>query len=140
MEFLHQGFLDGCKAEYDAGNQYALMQAIWVCAKESHPIPQWAADPYIRGFEACRQGNAKSWDDVFGRPYAKGAQLNALMKRHSKQWPLVNRIREIRAADPTRALDENLFEEVGIEFVLSKTLVSDYYYDARKRAKKCGLW
>lgn len=103
-------------------------------------MPEWAADAYVRGFEACRHGSAKSWDDVFGRPHAKGTSLKALMRRHKYQWPLVNRIREIRAADPTRALDGSLFEEVGKEFDLGKTLASDYYYDAKKTAEKYSLW
>ena len=140
MEYINQGFLNGCKAEYEAGNQWALMQAIRVCASDDVPMPNWVATAYVKCFEACRIGEAKSWDDVFGKPHPKGSNLSAILKRHKNQWPLVNRIRELKAADPTLALDEGLFEKVGKEFGLGKTLASEYYYDAKQTAEKYGLW
>lgn len=134
------GFLDGCRAEYEAGNKVALMQAIHVCGIDRIPLPDWVASAYSRCFESVRMARAKSWDDVFGKPFPKGSNLIAIHKRRKHQWDLVNRIRLIRESEPGTALDAALFERVGKEFGLGRSLAQDYYYEAKQHADRYGLW
>jgi hypothetical protein len=132
-------FLDGCKEQFDKGNKWALMQAIYVCAVEKIPLPIWAAQAYEIAFKAAEKGNAKSWDDVFGKPYPSGTHLHKIVKRHAILWPLYQRAKEIVQGPPKRAVDESLFEDVAREFHIGKTLASEYYYEAKRITKLFGF-
>lgn len=132
-------FLDACKEEYDIGNKWALMQTIYVCAIESRPLPIWATQAYETAYNAARTGKAKSWDDVFGKPYPPGTHLNKVAKRDEILWPLYQRVQEIISTSPERPIDVSLFEEVAKEFYIGKTLASEYYYEAKRINKSLGL-
>jgi hypothetical protein len=131
-------FLDGCKEKYENGNQWALMQALYVCAREGASLPKWVAHAYVKAYEAARTGHAKSWDDVFGSPYPKGTHFRKVIKHHEILWPLYSRAKEIVQTNPNQAIDESLFEQVGEEFNIGKTLASEYYYEAKDLSNAIG--
>lgn len=132
-------FFDGCKEEYEKGNKWALMQAILVCAMENIPLPKWTAQAYELAYDAVRTGKAKSWDDVFDKPYPPSTHLNKVAKRCEILWPLYQRVQEIISKSPGRPVDVSLFEEVAREFCIGKTQASEYYYEAKQINKSLGL-
>lgn len=136
---MHAGFIEGCKEEYEKGNKFALMQVIYLCSCEKIPLPDWTAQGFTSAFNKVRIGEVKSWDDVFGNPHPKGKHLNAIKKRNSLIWPIYERVREIKNLEPSVPIDEHLFERIGNEFHISKTSVSDYYYEAKAINKKLGF-
>ena len=76
---------------------------------------------------------AKSWDDVLGRPYRKGIHHEARRKRRQYRKVVYDRILEIKKAEPDTAIDGALFERVGRELGIGgKTLVEEYYYSVKK--------
>lgn len=140
MPYINQLLLDDCEKRFATGDLGSLLIAIWCCAKDKQPLPEWASKAFITAYESGVAGEAKSWDDVFGKPYPKGSNLNAIKKRMEKRGALANRIRQLKIDDPSIAIDETLFERVGAEFGVGKTLASEFYYEVKNWMEKNGVW
>ena len=130
--FAHHRVEEQRKA-FEAGDKFALMHALRICANHALPMPDWAARAYIRAYDTIVNARAKSWDQVLGAPYSKGTHLAAVRKRRKLQVAVRNRIRALRQSDPDLPIDAALFERVGMELGLGKTLAAEYYYTAKKR-------
>ncbi len=114
------------EAEFEAGDKNALLAAIHICATHCLVLPEWLAKAYISEYDKVLRHEVGSWDDAFGRPFPKGKHLNAARKKREKAGEVWHRVRQLH--DQGRPIDEALFEEIGKEFALGKTLVSEYYY------------
>ena len=100
-------------------------------------IPPWAAKAYIVRFRKVLHLEADSWDAAFGRPYPKGLHLAKARRRRELRFRVYGRVRDL-TKDGT-ALDERLFERVGDEFEIGKTLCNDLYYEAVRFLERRGL-
>jgi len=122
--------VDECHTRFEMGDQYALMTALRICACHTLAWPEWVAEAYIRGYDTVNNRRAKSWDEVFGSPLPKGAQLAAQRKKRKLMFAVHNAVTAEMARHPNRPIDEALFTEIGLPFNIGKTLTSEYYYDA----------
>lgn len=123
--------LSELKDSFNAGDKSALMEAIFVCATSNLPLAPWAAYAYDQAYSKIALAQFKSWDDVFGVPYPKGTQLNAIKKRNRLQIKVYDTVEaEVKSG---RVVGESLFEDVGKKYAICKTLASEYYYDLKKR-------
>jgi hypothetical protein len=129
-EALHR--LDALQRQFSEGDKFALMQAIGVCANHGLVMPKWVARGYIKGYYAVLNCNTDSWDGAFGRPYRKGFHLGKARLRRELRFAVRNRISEIRIAEPKTPIDDGLFERVGKEFGIGKTLCNRLYYEAER--------
>ena len=127
--------LDECRKNYEE-DRYQLMTAIRICAAHHLPLPDWAADAYIKAYDSVNNARAKSWNTVFGLPYPKGTHLSAVRKRRIKKFAVWNEITQILKTQPDTPIDEYLFEMVGKKFGLGKTLASEYYYAAKQQLER----
>lgn len=140
--------LDGLGKSFESGDRAALFAAIRICASRDLPLPPWAVVAFIAGYDAVLNCRADSWDDVFGRPWPKGFHLGRARHRRHKRFQIFHRIRDIRESNPDQVLDDRLFEEIGKEFAVAKTLCKKLYYQAgggeaegrtRARARASGI-
>lgn len=122
--------LEQLRARYEQGNKFALMSAIRECANHDLIMPRWVGAGYIAAFDTILNYRSKDWNEVFGSPIQKGANLAALRKKRRLKFAVFNEIVEIRQRDPDRAIDAGLFESVGKQFNIGKTLAEEYYYAA----------
>lgn len=120
------------EAVFNGGGEWALMRAIFECAKCELPLPEWVAKAYLRAYHKVAQCEEKSWDAVFGKPYPKGTNLEALKKKRNLKFAVFNTIISAVKSDPDTAIDAGLFEKVGREFNIGKTLAEEYYREASK--------
>lgn len=123
-------FLKELEKQFAAGEKFALMAALRVCARISVPMPDWVAENYILAHDTILNYRAKSWDDVFGASLPKGAHLNALRKKRMFMYAVYNEV--IKRANDGKPVDEFLFEDVGRLFHIGKTLAGEYFYEAKK--------
>jgi len=124
------------RKSYETGERFALMNALRICARCALPMPDWVARAYIRGYDAVVNARSKSWDEAFGEPYPKGTHLNALRKRRKFQFAVWNRVMEAKHRGvPT---DEALFEQIGEEFGIKKTLAQEYFASVKAFWKRFG--
>jgi hypothetical protein len=115
-------------------NKY-ILPALFECAMDGLPIPAWCAQAFINAFRDVRHYREKSWDDVFGKPHPKGMQIAAKRRKKMLEFAVLGRVREIKAENPDTPIDESLFEEIGKELGICKTLVGEYYYSAKGKLK-----
>jgi hypothetical protein len=123
--------LDALERQYAKGDGFALLQAIKVCVNHDLVIPRWAAIAFIQGFYAVLNCRTDSWDGAFGPPYPKGMHIAKARQRRLLRFQVYNRINEILKSDPKPPIDEGLFERVGDEFGIGKTLCNRLYYQAK---------
>ena len=140
LSYINPPLLDDGEKRFATGDRGSLLVAIWYCAKKRQPLPEWASKVFITAYESGVGGEVKSWDDVFGKPYPKGSNLNAIKKRLEKRGALTNRIRQMKNKDPSIAIDVALFEKVGSEFGVGKTLANEYYYEVKHWMEKWSVW
>jgi len=127
---LHQ--LNEHKRLFEEGGQYSLMTAIRICANHDLLLPDWVSKAYIKAYDTVTNAKAKSWNTVFGMPYPKGTHLSAVRKKRMLKFKVWNDIKLIIKMNPETAIDESLFERVGKDNALGKTLAGEYYYEVVK--------
>lgn len=125
---LHE--LEQLRAQYEQGEKFTLMLAIRKCANHDLIMPRWVGAGYIAAFDTILNYRSKDWNEVFGNPIPKGANLAAKKKKRDFEFAVFNEIVSIRKFNPNRAIDVSLFEEVGKKFNIGKTLAEEYYYSA----------
>jgi hypothetical protein len=116
---------------FEAGDGFSLMHAIRECSRHELPLPPWAAAAYIARFDRILTLRESSWDAVFGRPFPKGSHLKSARLRRELRPVVALRVDEIVAAEGC-PIDDELFERVGVEFKIGKTLANELYYDAKR--------
>lgn len=133
---LHE--LDELEKRFDAGDRWALMLGIRKCANFDLVMPEWLACAYIKAFDTVNNHRVKSWDDVFGPPLTKGAQLSARRKKREKSVHVWNEVQshllaeqvwneKTRQWESARPIDDELFTKVGEKLGLGLTLTKTYY-------------
>lgn len=134
---LYQWFalkrLETYQEGFEKGDKFLLMLALKECAQHDLIIPDWVARAYLLGFYGVVNARIKTWDEAFGALYKKGANLKAIRKRRLLSVAIMNAINDILSCKPDTPIDSALFERVGRNFNIGKTLAADYYYSAKKQ-------
>ncbi|MDR6857226.1 hypothetical protein [Variovorax guangxiensis] len=106
----------------------ALMDAISRVAKEGLVMPAWMAEAYLVRYSKIEKLEVGSFDEAFGPlPFKPGQRLKNLNQRR-RLIPLVSRaLIDALNAEPTRAIDADLFEEVGKKFGYGHTTTEQIY-------------
>jgi hypothetical protein len=123
--------IEELRKRYESGDKSAVPLCLEYCMWSQQPIPPWLATAFG---EACRKVHmreVKSWDDVFGRPLAKGKRLETERRDAKIARPLFLMIQDRRKAGA--AINKELFHKVGKEFGVSGTVASEIYYGVRGR-------
>lgn len=130
------------------GDGFAVLACIRVCVTNQLIAPNWLAYAFNRRYDKVLNCRSGSWDEAFGKPYA-GKHVAKLRQRREFRFQVYNRVNEVRSegahyeinedgslrlVSPT-PIDEALFERIGKDFRIGKTLCSELYYDALKRIK-----
>lgn len=118
--------IEALKQDIDAGDGFVVLHCIRLCVTHGLVAPEWLAYAFNRRYyqvSSCRVG---TWDEAFGKPYP-GKHLAKLRQRRELKFDVY-----LRVSESTQAIDEALFERVGHEFGIGKTLCSELYYEAKK--------
>jgi hypothetical protein len=139
LEQLKELFLNGSRnprARLDRGGPIALFQAIELCGRSNVPLPAWAASAFSKGFDRVLWAEVNTWDKAFGRPWPKGTKL-IVARRHqmmmTRIYERVLALHDGRGGSPPRKIDNSLFEDVGKEFGIKRSLCSKLYLHERHR-------
>lgn len=123
----------GLRAQYESGDNVALLDAVHLCAMYGIPMPAWCAQTFLNKYRSVIHYEKRTWDDAFGKPHPKNVQLSAKKKKHRLGIQVYSEVRRIRQEEPDTPIDAGLFERVGKKFGLGKTLAEEYYYQMAKR-------
>ncbi|WP_028995064.1 hypothetical protein [Azonexus hydrophilus] len=119
---------------YNNGDDFALMEALYSCSCHGLKMPDWVAAGFRHGYRQILACNAKSLDEVFGRPFPKGKHLNALRKRRNIRFAIWNKVGDILRAEPGTPINRELFKRVGREVSppVGGSEAEEIYYEAKK--------
>jgi hypothetical protein len=118
------------KRQFEAGNKSVLLNTIYLCLEMKRPLPEWARVAFLDAYEAAGRFEIRSWNEVFGQPVPKSTHLKTERRKEQLRWTIILRVEDLKAE---KAIDKNLFEQVGKELGISGTVASDIYYDERSR-------
>src|SRR5262249_15284543 len=96
-------------------------------------MAQWVTNALRDNFDRARNGEIESWEDVFGKPWGRGQRRAALTRR--RQVELWWQIRTLREKEGV-AINNELFERVGKDFGLSRSVASRFYYEVEKYGRR----
>lgn len=108
------------------------LHGVDVCAQHGLPMPAWLADAFHQRFARVMGAEAGSWDEAFGRPYPKGAQLARVQQRMKVRGAIFRDVTEALLLKPPRPLSAGLFDEIGMRHNVSKTVAETIYREACK--------
>jgi len=117
------------RCEFESGNKLALAYALREIASLSCPLPEWLSTAINDGIDQMTNYQLESWDQVFGSVLRKGEQRQNARRNaelREKIHPMV--IRAI-LGNPDLAFDDLLFEEIGAQLDIGKTLVKKLFYE-----------
>lgn len=117
---------------FRAGNRFALFQAVAACARCDLQMPTWVARGFLRGYDAVVNLRMGSWDEAFGRPYPKGMHIAKGRLRRLKRFQVYSAAKCILACEPATPIDERLFERVGKDCGVSRSVANQLYYEAKR--------
>jgi hypothetical protein len=108
------------------GDEYALVNALRYCAMWCRPLPSWVAKKICRAHSQLRDGELRSWNDVFGKPFPGKRRKGILTRR--KAVHVWHDVRELHEKE-SRRMDDSLFEDVGKRYRFSATTAKNPYYE-----------
>jgi hypothetical protein len=117
------------RKEYEAGDQTALLPMILICVQDQRPLPDWAGTAFENAYYRALAGEARSWDDVFGKPYPKGKHVHSSSGKLSRAFVVHARVRDYKKKGVP--IDVKLFDRVGRDTGFGgSTVVGKLYYKA----------
>jgi hypothetical protein len=126
----HELMLEAFEGALDSGDKGALLKVIWYCARHRLPLPERTSTAFLKAYRDVTSFKKRSWDDVFGVPHRKGINLGYAQHKKKDGLNVYIRIRHL-STKKGRAIDNNLFEEVGREFGMSRAVCARVYAEAR---------
>jgi hypothetical protein len=121
------------RSYFEDGEKDALLFAIVFAARNDVPLPRWAAEAYLVIWQRAREGEIKSWDEVFGKPWGKGSRRAAPLRAWRRSLQVWRRIKQLsEAGEP---ITDDLFARVGVELGMSRPVVNRTYYKMKKCEK-----
>lgn len=112
-----------CRKQYEAGDRFALMRAIYFCLRAGAVVPQWAASAYAEAFRRVEKKEIASWDAAFGAPWPKGMHLARARERDRLKHTVWERIH----GQPGK---EELFARVAEKLNIKEGTCRELYYEA----------
>jgi hypothetical protein len=129
--------IESRKAQIKKGDGFEVLSCIKWCINHGLVSPVWLCKEFNKRYDSVLNLKAKSWDDPlsFGKPYKKGFNLNAAKKQKHKMYAVYAEIKRRLNSSPKPPIDDHLFEIIGKQFAIGKTLAKEYYYKAEKQFK-----
>jgi hypothetical protein len=130
--------LERARERYEAGDLPELLHAIYLCALDNLPIPDWADRAFRRAYTKGVHGELDggtpkkqvSWAEVFGRPCTKAGHKAFLRDINGPRriWSLVVDAK----LDGPESIDNDLFQRIGARLGMCRTRVTELYKIARR--------
>jgi hypothetical protein len=82
----------------NGGDSGALLRFISECFRADRAVPKWAQEKFKNAVDRVSRQQAKSWEEVFGRPLKKGKQLEAARRKAELPPKIWHRVGELSSA------------------------------------------
>ncbi len=127
---IHNLHLEELQIRYERGDKVALFRAIGYCGKNNLLLPEWLIQSFCDSWYKWVRYDVKTLGEAFEIEWPKGKSLAAAKKKRNKEFEVYTRI--TRLHEGGESIDEALFQKVGHDLGLGKTLTSEYYYSVKQ--------
>jgi hypothetical protein len=131
-EFIDGQWLTDQLAEaeraFEAGDRTQILHGVQLCTVfglDRRKWPEWLDRAFNDAYETGFSGAIRSWDDVFGKPIAKGKHKAERLRQRLTLF-IVHHVEQLHAEGTP--IEKGLFEEVGRKASISGTTASKLYY------------
>jgi hypothetical protein len=121
--------IKNCEPRFRRGSKHALFHALFVCIVYCRPLPAWVSKELWLAYCRLRDGQLRSWEDVFGKPFL-GKRRKGILTRRKAPFVYAE-VCELHEKEG-RALDDFLFEDVGKTFRIGTTTAKNLYYEYKR--------
>lgn len=131
--------LEGYRQRFECsegdGRAQALLQAVCFCHDQQIVAPEWAVEAFARASNAWFRLQVGSLDEAFGaETMTDGRRMQALRRRRAR--PAINlAIMHAKNSNPPVSINEELFQKIGNDVGLCKTIVQEIYYRKKRKSK-----
>ena len=117
--------LDMYKTIYEQGQRYSVIPALALCFSSNLEIPKWVKAGYLTALEQLYNGDHTTLDHALGMKRGRGKRGKSHKLSSDQEHKIYARVCELRQQG--MAVDDSLFESVGKEFGIGKTLAKETY-------------
>ena len=118
--------IDALQAAYEAGDTFALLDAVAQCALRELIMPEWVIRGFLDRYRSVTQHKVRTLDEAFGTCLPKGAKLGAYRQAREKGIIAYGEVK--RRHDEGESIGTDLFRSVGEGLNIGESKVRDYYY------------
>ena len=116
--------------DYESGDNFALLEAVEICALSNLKLPEWVADGFIENFQKLKQLEVKSLDDAFNFHLTKGMHTKSYKAK--KRQDLLVFVACLEASGnglplTRRTPNESAFDSVSEQFPISASQAEKIY-------------
>ena len=111
--------------QFQAGDTVALFKAVHLCLRAG-VAPSWVRQAFDEGLKNVIERDAVSWDEAFGGPYRKGAQIKSVKRRRKLLLPVYEEVMRLHVEEK-RPIDLWTFAAAGKKFGIGHTLAGELY-------------
>jgi hypothetical protein len=94
-------------------------------------MPVWVSEAFISGYDKVLNGRVRSWDEAFGPTGLERKNLENLRRNRKLKYDVFVRVMELKGGSEKFPTDDFLFETIGDEFGIKKTLANRLYYEVK---------
>lgn len=117
------------RKQFEAGEDWALLDAVDFCAHAGMRMPVWLANAFCQRYANWRLFRVRSLDKAF-KVERKGARRS---ERAQREWLKPRVVWQVLRLRTKMAIDDALFELVGKSLDISSSTARDIYYEAKAR-------
>jgi hypothetical protein len=131
---FNRKLLEQKQKDYDGGDNFALLEAVEICALSDIKLPEWAADGYIETFQKIKQLDIRSLDDAFNFHLPKGKHIDSHKSRKRLNLPVFVACLEANKDGlplTRKSRKESAFDLVGRQFNISAGLAEKIYQEVK---------
>jgi hypothetical protein len=122
--------VDARRQQFEAGEDWALLDAVDFCARGGMAMPLWLANAFCERYASWSLFETRTLDAAF-RVERKGARLP---DRARREWLKPRVVLRVLLLHGQRVpIDEGLFEKVGTDLGIPAGTARDIYYEAKAR-------
>jgi len=129
-EILHET-LEQMREAYENGDNNQLIKAIRWCGNNKLIMPEWVTQAFFNATNEWYSMKVKTLDEAFGLTWPKGKSFNSVKRQRDLKFEVFNRVNSLHLAG--EPIDQALFDKVAEDMPISGSLVSKYYYKAKRQ-------
>ena len=122
----HNLSMEDIRADVEAGDGFAILQAVAWCGNAARAMPAWLAAAYATRLDRFLRLEIRTLDEAFSVARKKGLNLEAAKKRQAIIGRVDLRFTDLRhEGHSAEAARELVAKEFGISTALAKTYISE---------------